>query len=706
MYSTENDQSMFLRKSSAQLDDFTSAAPHAAVQELRVGIVGAGKMAANHARAVASCTIPARVVAVADPSAVALASLRAVAPHARHFRSLDELLAHGKVDVVHICTPPASHTALAIQALEAGRHIYVEKPFAESAKDAARVLGIADVRGLKVAAGHQLLHEKPTRIAAELLPLLGRIAHIESYFSFRPVRRAPGGRVPLASDLQLLDILPHPVYLLLHFLELGCPGGRPDLIALDIDEAGTVHALIRQGYLTGSLVVTLQGRPVESYVRVVGTNGSLHADYVRGTVLRQIGPGTSGIDKVLAPFRLAEQLVLGTTSALGARMMNRRRSYPGLVELFDSFYRAVQAGGTSPVTTENILETTRLCERVAIRLHSDKSERSGMSVRSEIRAGVLVTGGTGSLGTATVTELAGAGRAVRAVSRREPANWERVAGVEYVIADLSQPVPADLFRGIDSVIHTAAETAGSWQEHQRNSIDATAHVLQAAAAAGVARFLHISSVAVLAKASRRRPIMDQAPLESQSCAFGPYVWGKLESERLAMELGGKLGVGVKVARPGPLVDFGNFEPPGRLGRRIGNFFVAVGTPGDRLPITELRFAARVLIWMLDCFDSAPAALNLLNPEPPTRREAIEHLRRRNPDLTVVWLPMWLLAPVSWVALLAQKVARPGRSAINIARAFESPRYDTSSIAKIVLLMGSANSARVQPSSEEREIVRA
>jgi predicted dehydrogenase/nucleoside-diphosphate-sugar epimerase len=673
---------------------------------LRVAIVGAGKMAANHARAVAACTVPARVVAIADPSKVALAALKEFAPHARQFASLTELLAGEEIDIVHICTPPVSHTSLAIEALEAGCHTYVEKPFAESARDAERILGVAKARGLKVAAGHQLLHENPTRVAADLLPSLGRITHIESYFSFRPVRRAPGGRVPLAADLQLLDILPHPVYLLLHFLKL-TGSGRPEMLAVDIGERGTVHALIRQGHLTGSLVVTLEGRPVESYLRVVGTNGSLFADYIRGTVQRQIGPGTSGIDKVLAPFRTAGQLLVGTTSALGARALNRQRSYPGLVELFDAFYRAVRTGEPSPITNENILETTRLCERVAAGLRSGKREPPVSVNRPEIRGGVLVTGGTGSLGSATLKELIASGRPVRAVSRREPAQWERVDGVDYVVADLSQPLSGDLFRGIVSVVHTAAETAGSWQEHQRNSIDATANVIRAAAAAGVQQVIHISSLAVLTKPTGRGPISDQTPLLSQSRSFGPYVWGKLESERLAIELGRTLGIGVKIARPGPLVDFGNFDPPGRLGRRIGNFFVAVGTPGDRLAMTELQFAARVLVWMLSHFDAAPDALNLLDPQAATKREAIGRLRRSNPDLTVVWLPMSVLAPLSWMALLAQKVARPGKSAMNIANAFATPKYDTSLIGAVASEMRVAGSGSVHPATaDEREMISA
>jgi nucleoside-diphosphate-sugar epimerase len=213
----------------------------------------------------------------------------------------------------------------------------------------------------------------------------------------------------------------------------------------------------------------------------------------------------------------------------------------------------------------------------------------------------------------------------------------------------------------------------------------------------------VSSLAVLAKPAARGSVTDQTALASQSRSFGPYVWGKLESERVAAELGRTLGIGVKIARPGPLVDFGNFDPPGRLGRRIGNFFVAVGTPGDRLAITELRFAARVLIWMLDSFDSAPETLNLLNPDLPTKRQAIEHLRRKNPDLTVIWLPMALLTPLSWIAVLAQKVARPGRSAMNIAKAFESPKYDTSRISAVVSLMRIANS---RSASDGREVLTA
>ncbi len=655
---------------------------------LRIALFGAGRHAHHHARAIQRCR-NVDVIAVADPSKAAQEAIRGVVPGVKVYNTPDELLRAMRPDVVHIVTPPASHASLARTALEAGCHLYVEKPFAERADDARQILDEAAARGLLVCAGHQLLYEPPTKALGRYLPSIGRMAHVESYFSFRTVRHAPGGRTVLRADYQLLDILPHPVYLLLHVLERA-GDGPIELVSLELSQAGTVHALVRRAGVTGMLVVTLEGRPVESYLRVVGRNGAIFADYVRSTVQRAIGPGSSGIDKLIAPYRQAGQLLTGTTAAMVQRALRSQQSYPGLMELFSAFYDSIRAGGASPCSPESLLETVRICERVAQALREREATVLAVAApKSGECHGVLVTGGTGFLGKEIVRSLLARNRTVRVVSRREPAPWERMAGVEYVVADVATGAGSHLFKGVDTVVHAAAETAGGWEEHQRNSLDATERMLRGAASAGIPRFIHISSLAVLAQGTGS-PIGDDHPLEPDSKGSGPYVWGKLESERLAVKLGAELNVAVKVIRPGALVDYRDFEPPGRLGKRLGNVFVAVGSPGDRLGVVDVGFAGRFLAWMTDNWESVPSPLNLLDPVAPTKRELLNRLRKANPDLTVVWLPWFLLVPLSWVATLGQKLLHPRKPAIDVAKVFSVMPYDTSALENLASQMVSEN----------------
>lgn len=637
-------------------------------------------MARQHARAVNSLGERARVAAVVDPVAAARAELLAVCPGADEFEALDQALRGGNIDVVHVCTPPDTHESLASEALEAGCHIYVEKPFSTSRETAERLMRLADSRGLGVCAGHQLLFESPAVKVREATPSLGRIVHIESYFSFRPVRRGRDGGAAMRADAQLLDILPHPVYLLLASLRQASPEGQTVLRLVEVGRGGTVHAIIGRGDLNATLIVTLAGRPVESHLRLVGENGQVHADFVRGTAQRLIGPGSSGIDKLLNPFRVARQLTTQTFVSIGGRISKRRRSYPGLAELFGAFYASVVGEGEPPMDGEEIVETVSLCEQVAAALPAPASgpaETAGLDDRRL----VVVTGGTGFLGRAVTQRLIEDGFAVRVLARRVPTEWERIPGVEYAVADLGAGLHAEALDGAWTVIHCAAETSGGWDEHQRNSLDATENVLRAAAAAGVEQVVHVSSLAVIA-GSRGDGLSEQTPLVADARSRGPYVWGKAESEALAGRLADELGLELRIVRPGALVDYERFDPPGRLGRRIGNIFVAVGGPREPLGVTSIQFGADALAWTCSEFDQAPEVVNLLEPELPTRRALLDRLKERNPDLRVVWLPRFALHPLSWFALGLQKVMRPGKPAISVAKVFAREKYDTTMSASI------------------------
>lgn len=107
---------------------------------------------------------------------------------------------------------------------------------------------------------------------------------------------------------------------------------------------------------------------------------------------------------------------------------------------------------------------------------------------------VAVTGGTGFVGKATLAALVGAGAQVRALARTVPAD---AAGVEWVQGDLADREALDvLVAGAEAVIHIAGlTTARDAAAFEAANVAGTLAVLEAAARAGVPRFVFVSSLA-------------------------------------------------------------------------------------------------------------------------------------------------------------------------------------------------------------------
>jgi predicted dehydrogenase len=119
-------------------------APRAA--DYCAGIIGTGFMGRVHARAV--LVAGGRVTGVAASSPARAERAAADLPGSRPFETAAALVDSPDVDVVHVCTPNHLHHALALRALEAGKHVVCEKPLATSAADAAELAERAAALGL------------------------------------------------------------------------------------------------------------------------------------------------------------------------------------------------------------------------------------------------------------------------------------------------------------------------------------------------------------------------------------------------------------------------------------------------------------------------------------------------------------------------------------------------------------------------------
>ena len=667
----------------------------AAVRPLRVALIGCGKMGLHHLKAIAA-TKRAVVVGVADPAA-SPEELRPLLPDTALITgSATELLTTAKPDVVHIVTPPGTHTELALLAIDAGCHVYVEKPFTLASADAERVLARAAARGVLVCAGHQVLFEPSSLAVRDSLKAIGRVVHLESYFSFRMVRRT------ITRVDQTKDILPHAVYpIVQHLPEDG--GQRIEIAGLTADASGEVHAILRRGNTTAVLMVTLSGRPVEQYLQIVGTNGSLRADSGAGAT-QLVGQG-AGPGALLTPFRRAWQTWTGGVSGVAQRFLSGG-SYPGLAALLGLYYEAIRTQTPPPLSPQSIRDTVDICERIGAALDEaeQRSEAAAKAALQQKEASlgavdkpfVLLTGGTGLLGRVTAEELRRSGFGVRVVARRMPPFSARVPGVEYISGDLGRGLPPEAFRNVDSVVHAAAETAGGKAEHQKNSIDATRLLITAAAAANVRRMVHVSSLAVL-KTSRSvgGPVDEATPVDPNSASRGPYVWGKAESEVLARKLADELRLPLKIVRPGPLVDYRAFEPPGRLGREVGPLFVAIGPKRGLMSVCDVSTAARVIRSYVEDFENAPPILNLVDSVPETRRDLLGRFLADRPDLKVWWIPALLLRALSGPLKLVQRVVLGSSQPVDVAAAFASEQYQTGLAARTIARAGDSAPALAQ-----------
>lgn len=106
------------------------------------GIVGAGWIAGSFARSLQQHT-PQSVVAVCSRTQAKAEALARTHGVDRVYAELDDLLADDAVDVVYVSTPHTEHAPIALAAIAAGKHVLVEKPFAESAERARQIADAA-----------------------------------------------------------------------------------------------------------------------------------------------------------------------------------------------------------------------------------------------------------------------------------------------------------------------------------------------------------------------------------------------------------------------------------------------------------------------------------------------------------------------------------------------------------------------------------
>lgn len=150
-------------------------------RKVRIGVIGVGQIGKHHLNAYQKIS-DAELVAVADINEAEARRVSDVFKIPNVYTNFRDLLARDDIEAVDVCLHNNFHMPMTVAALEAGKHVYCEKPMAGAYIDALRMYETAQERGLKLSIQLGTIFSKESKAARWLIDagMLGRVYHARS----------------------------------------------------------------------------------------------------------------------------------------------------------------------------------------------------------------------------------------------------------------------------------------------------------------------------------------------------------------------------------------------------------------------------------------------------------------------------------------------------------------------------------------------
>ncbi|WP_428263235.1 NAD-dependent epimerase/dehydratase family protein [Haliangium sp.] len=616
----------------------------------RVGLVGAGGISEFHIyalRAVPECEIVG--LFDLDPARAAETGGRLGVPT---FPSLEALREAG-AEVIHVLTPPSAHVPVALRAMELGCHVFIEKPLAEDVEEGKKVLEAAKRTGLVASVNHSLLFDPQVERALKLARsgALGKVVSVDilrgsDYPSYE------GGPLPphyRTAGYPFRDIGVHCYYLIQAFLgpiehvdaEWESLGGDANLA---FDEW---RALVRCKNGLGQFQITYNTKPAQSQIIIHGTKAVLRVDlFTMFHAKRGTTPLPKAAERLINAMTDSVQPLVDVPVNVFRFVRKKVQPYQGLRDHVAAFYRALSAGEPPPVGLEEAIEVIHWTEEVARAAEADYAQRLARFELSE-KVPFLVTGASGSLGSAVVKRLLDEGHRVRVFVRRIPETVPE--GVEVAIGNLGNPEAVDrAVRGAETVIHVGAAMKGSAVDFHTGTVVGTQNVLDACERHGVKRLVHISSMSVVdwAGASEGGPVSEDTPLEPRPGERGAYTQTKLEAENLVVAAAQAGKVAAVILRPGQI--FGGNIPvmTGAVARRAGGRWLVLGDGELTLPLVYIDDVVDSIMAAVDSDLRGGEIIQIIDSDLLTQNQVLELMGGGAPVMRVPRMLLFLAGRMS------------------------------------------------------------
>ena len=615
----------------------------ASTSTFRAGLVGSGYISEFHVAALRRAGV--QIIGLCDVDA-ARAKAAADRFGVSSFAKPAELASAG-ANVLHVLTPPHTHASLALEALDLGCHVLVEKPLAEEVEDCDRIERRAEEKGLKVCVNHSLLYDPQVRKAIDIARS-GKLGKVVSVDILRSSVYPPyaGGPLPpqyRQAGYPFRDLGVHCLYLLEALLgpiedvraDWKSIGGDPNLA---FDEW---RAQVRCRDGLGQFQLSWNVKPLQSQIIIQGTKAVMRVDlFLMFKALRKSGPLPKAAERIVNAMTDSLQPMVDVPRGVYGFVRKKVLPYHGLQDLVKDFYRSLADGGEVPVSVSDAKRVVKWTEHVARAADAEYAVKVA-PLRLGDEVPVLVTGASGALGSEVVKRLREEGRRVRILVRRPPA--EVPDGVEVALGDLGDPAAVErAVRGARTVIHAGAAMKGGWVEHETGTVRGTQNVLAACLKHNVQKLVHVSSMSVIdwAGDATNAPVDENTPFEPRAEERGSYTRAKLEAEKLVTAFAKRHGLATVILRPGQI--FGGRIPllTPAVARKAGKRWLVLGGGDVRLPLVYMDDVVDAILLAADGPLRSGEVIQLVDDYTPTQNELLAEVL--GPDAKIIHVPRPIL----------------------------------------------------------------
>jgi len=291
------------------------------------------------------------------------------------YSNMSEMLSKEHPDIVDVCTPPSVHAPVAVEAMEAGCHVLLEKPMASSLADCDKMIEAAKKNNVKLSVVHNQRFYPPFLKAEELVKngAIGELTGMkitsltprEEYLVHEKhwIHKLPGGIIG--------ETGPHVIYMSLAFIK---NVKYVEVIARKVTNYPWVlyddYRIELEGEnITSSIIVSHTNNYTASKVELFGTEYSLEMDLQSMLLIRYKRSNLKPVSVAASSISTAWQIVKGVTSNALKIMLGRPMF--GHDIMIKKFIESIINDQPVPVTPEEGRETIRVMEIIVKKLNGN-----------------------------------------------------------------------------------------------------------------------------------------------------------------------------------------------------------------------------------------------------------------------------------------------------------------------------------------------